>query len=112
MAGNEIDKDLYGRLRSIAIELKDRYQAERVVLYGSHSRGQAGPDSDVDLLVVAATEEKFYDRMATVLGLVRTTRRGLPISPLVLTPTEVRERLERGDIFIRDILENGVDLNP
>ena len=27
---------------------------EAVVLFGSHARGQAGPDSDVDLLVVEA----------------------------------------------------------
>jgi len=25
---------------------------ERIILFGSHARGEAGPDSDVDLLVV------------------------------------------------------------
>jgi predicted nucleotidyltransferase len=28
------------------------FHPERVILFGSHARGQAGPDSDVDLLVV------------------------------------------------------------
>lgn len=29
-----------------------RFDPERIILFGSHARGAAGPDSDVDLLVV------------------------------------------------------------
>ena len=29
-----------------------RFHPERIILFGSHARGDAGPDSDVDLLVV------------------------------------------------------------
>jgi predicted nucleotidyltransferase len=29
-----------------------RFHPEQVILFGSHARGEAGPDSDVDLLVV------------------------------------------------------------
>jgi len=30
----------------------ERFHPEKVILFGSHARGEAGPDSDVDLLVV------------------------------------------------------------
>lgn len=30
----------------------ERFQPEKIILFGSHARGMAGPDSDVDLLVV------------------------------------------------------------
>ena len=30
----------------------ERFRPDRVILFGSHARGTAGPDSDVDLLVV------------------------------------------------------------
>jgi predicted nucleotidyltransferase len=30
----------------------DRFDPERIILFGSHARGDAGPESDVDLLVV------------------------------------------------------------
>lgn len=30
----------------------ERFQPEKVILFGSYARGDAGPDSDVDLLVV------------------------------------------------------------
>lgn len=32
--------------------LVSRFDPDRIVLFGSHARGAAGPDSDVDLLVV------------------------------------------------------------
>jgi predicted nucleotidyltransferase len=33
-----------------------RFDPERIILFGSHARGDAGPDSDVDLLVVMPFE--------------------------------------------------------
>ena len=33
-----------------------QFHPDRVILFGSHARGDAGPDSDVDLLVVMAVD--------------------------------------------------------
>ena len=33
--------------------LAEAVQPERIILFGSHARGDAGLDSDVDLLVIA-----------------------------------------------------------
>lgn len=43
------------------------YQPERVYLFGSHARGDAGPDSDLDLLVIVpddATPDRRRSRLA------------------------------------------------
>lgn len=40
------------RLDEIVRRLVDAYQPERVYLFGSYARGDAGPDSDYDLLLV------------------------------------------------------------
>ena len=98
------------RLRAIAERLRRDYGAERVLLYGSYARGEAGPDSDLDLLVIAPSRERFFDRMASVLRLSRDLRAGLPLSPMVLTPEEVEQRLARGDQFVADILSSGVEI--
>jgi predicted nucleotidyltransferase len=45
------------RLRKIGKKIKQEYGAESVILFGSHAKGAATEDSDVDLLVVAATKE-------------------------------------------------------
>jgi hypothetical protein len=39
------------RLRAIQPELNRRFGVSAIFVFGSHARGEAGPDSDVDLLV-------------------------------------------------------------
>lgn len=63
-----------------------------------------------DILVVAYTKERFFERMATVLEIVRDLYNGLALSPIVLRPEEVSERLKIGDQFVQEIIETGVEL--
>jgi len=97
-------------LLRIAQRLKREHGAEKVIVYGSVARGEATLHSDIDLLVVAPTTQKGYQRMATVKALVRDLSRGLPISPIVLTPEELKQRLADDDPFVREIVESGVEL--
>lgn len=39
-------------LAEVVRRLRELYQPERIYLFGSTARGQAGPDSDYDLMVV------------------------------------------------------------
>ncbi len=39
-----------------------KFHPEKVILFGSHARGEAGPDSDVDLLVVMDFEGTALDK--------------------------------------------------
>jgi predicted nucleotidyltransferase len=97
-------------LKAIADRLRDRYGAERVLVYGSVARGTPTEHSDIDLLVVAPTTERFYERMGSALAAVRDISLGLPLAPIVLTPEELSTRLARGDQFIQEIMETGVEL--
>ena len=97
-------------LSRIAERLKRTLGAERVIVYGSAARGEATIHSDIDLLVIAPTTEKGYLRMARARALIRDLSFGLPTSPLVLTPSEVQQRIATGDPFIREIIETGVEL--
>ena len=58
--------------------LKKEYFAEKVILYGSHVGGEATEDSDVDILVIAPTNQRMFERMATVSKLIRDLRNGFP----------------------------------
>jgi predicted nucleotidyltransferase len=54
-------------LAEVVHRLVDSYQPERVYLFGSVARGDAGPDSDYDLLVVVpddAPPERRRSRLA------------------------------------------------
>ena len=98
------------RVRAIAERIKREYGATRVILYGSYADGTATEDSDIDLLIIAETDEGFFDRIASVKRLVRDLRNGLVIAPIVLTPGELESRKSINDTFISGILENGIDL--
>ena len=55
------------RLTEILRRLIEAYQPERIYLFGSHARGDAGPDSDFDLLVIVpddAPQERTRSRLA------------------------------------------------
>ncbi|HEX9339712.1 MAG TPA: nucleotidyltransferase domain-containing protein [Thermoplasmata archaeon] len=67
-----------------------RENVEYAALFGSAARGEMGPDSDVDLLVVSRTPKAVFDALA---DLAEETRRlvGRPLSPLVLDPEEFRK---------------------
>jgi hypothetical protein len=48
----KIDEHIRGVLQSHKDELNERFHVESLSIFGSVSRGTAGPDSDVDILVL------------------------------------------------------------
>ena len=81
------------------------FQPQRVILFGSYAYGQPTPDSDVDLLIVMESDERPATRAMRVSRLLRP--RPFPMDILVRTPEEIRHRLEMGDYFMREVLEQG-----
>ena len=54
-------------LAEVVRRLAEAYQPERIYLFGSKARGDAGPDSDYDLLVIVpndAPPERRRSRLA------------------------------------------------
>jgi len=105
-----MNQQLQNRLRKISSQLKSQYQAEQVILFGSHARKRADQNSDIYLLIISPINQKFYQRMATVRGLIRDLRQGLPIAPIVLREKELQKRIKPGDRFVREILKPGIKL--
>ena len=87
--------------------IKEKYQPEKIILFGSYAYGKPRANSDVDLLIIKETEKPFYNRWAEVCRIVSDLRRYIPFSPFVLTPTEWQIRVEMGDPFIQEIFEKG-----
>ncbi len=80
---------------------------QKVVLFGSHAYGTPGPDSNIDLLIIKETPERFLHHWVTMQRILTGTHRALPVGTLVLTPQEIEHRLAIGDQFIAEILEKG-----
>ncbi len=85
---------------------------ESVILYGSWARNKARPGSDIDLLVVMGPKKgkDFKRELQEELDDTRsrmTERYGRPISLLILDRDEVRRRVRRRDVFLREIIAQG-----
>jgi predicted nucleotidyltransferase len=77
-------------LEQITQTIVDRFHPRRIVLFGSHARGEARADSDLDLFVEmesAASPPERAVQVSAVFGL-----RPWPLDLVVYTPEEV-ERL-------------------
>lgn len=101
------DDNIRRVIQKIAEALREKYQPERIILFGSYVSGRPHPDSDIDLLIIKTTPKPFFDRLAEVRRIVSPLRRGYPFDPLVLTPAELKNRLARGDQFFEEILTTG-----
>jgi predicted nucleotidyltransferase len=69
-----------------------QFRPERIILFGSHARGQAGPDSDVDLLVVMPVEGSRREK-AVEIGVALADVR-VPKDIIVTTPERYAWRRE------------------
>jgi predicted nucleotidyltransferase len=78
--------------------------AHKVVLFGSYASGVATDDSDVDLLVVLPFEGRSVNQSVEIRMRLRPA---FPVDLIVRTPENIRERLDMGDGFVRDILQEG-----
>jgi len=47
---------LQERIDEMVRRIVSQFHPDKIILFGSHARGEAGPDSDVDLLVVMTVE--------------------------------------------------------
>ena len=79
-----------GILRRMVRRIVQRFHPEGIILFGSHARGDAGPDSDVDLLVVMPVEGSKRE-MRIAIGLALASF-GVPLDIMLTTPEELESR--------------------
>jgi uncharacterized protein len=63
-----------------------QFHPERVILFGSHARGAAGPDSDVDLLIVMEVKGLKHRKQVEIRLALHDIR--VPKDIIVTTPED------------------------
>ena len=66
------------------------FAPEKVILFGSHASGTAGPDSDVDLLIVMPLKASKADQELAIRAALRAYR--VPKDVIVTTPEDFEWR--------------------
>ena len=92
------------KIEEFGRQIGQQFNAERVVLFGSYAQGMATADSDVDLLVIGSFEGRGVDKSVEIRMKLRPS---FPVDIIVRTPEKLRQRLEMGDDFMRQILQEG-----
>jgi predicted nucleotidyltransferase len=82
----------------------EEFAPQRVILFGSHARGDATPDSDVDLLVIMPTKKRT---MQQALDIRLRVSCEFPLDLIVRTPKDVKQRLALRDCFRQTIVSEG-----
>jgi uncharacterized protein len=92
-------------IRAVAQRIAERFQPEKIILFGSYAYGLPKPESDVDLLVIMDTPLRSRQQRLEISRAL--SPRPFPLDIIVRTPRELAERIAMGDLFLREITARG-----
>lgn len=95
-------------IREMAARLVDAIHPEKVILFGSHARGNADEQSDLDFLVIAESDEPPTRRSVPLYRALSGYL--VPVDILVRTPREVEASRELPFSIIQTALAEGITL--
>ena len=91
-------------IRALAQRIVERFQSEKILLFGSYAYDHSKPESAVDLLVVMDTPLRARQRLEISRAV---SPRPFPLDIVVRTPQESAERIALGDLFLGEITTRG-----
>jgi uncharacterized protein len=91
-------------IKAFSQQIVEKFQPERIILFGSYAYGQPTEDSDVDLLVILPCAEI---PVQTAVAIRRQIKPPFPLDLIARTPEQIQQRLDMGDFFIQDIITKG-----
>jgi len=92
-------------VEQIAQRIVDAFSPRRIVLFGSRGRGDARPDSDLDLLIEMDSDLPAADRIRAVDRLF--TPRAWPLDVVVFTPEEAAQQRASRNSLVRTAEREG-----
>ena len=100
-----IDSVVQKKIEEMVRRIVERFHPEKIILFGSHARGTAGPDSDVDFLVVMPVQGSRRKK-ATEIDLSLSDRE-VPLDILVVTPEQFERDRDMIGTVIRPAAHEG-----
>jgi predicted nucleotidyltransferase len=80
------------QIMTMADRIIKQFDPVKIILFGSHARGDAGSDSDVDLLVIMRIDGSKRERQLEIRSALHDVR--IPKDIIVSTPEEFEWRKE------------------
>lgn len=96
-------------IQTVTNAIVKAFEPRRITLFGSHARGDARPDSDLDLYVEMETDLRPPDRAAAIAALFGLRTWSLDV--LVHTPQEASRLEKQPASLVSRIRSEGVVLH-
>src|SRR5438445_2956103 len=80
-------------IRRFARQVAQRFQPDKIILFGSHAYGTPHADSDVDILVIMAVRNQLDQAFKIRLAVPAP----FPMDLIVRKPSNIKWRLEEGE---------------
>ena len=97
--------DFEKEIASITQQIIEKFKPERIILFGSATRGEWSSDSDADFLIIKKDTPLHGDERIRELS--RMIDRSIPVDFLVYRPEEFSKRFQMGDPFLKGIMREG-----
>ncbi len=105
---DERDRIPQEAILDVVEQIKTKFKPDKIILFGSYARGDYRPQSDVDLLVVMPLNGKPTLRQA--IEILQSIEYHFGLDLIVRSPQELKRRIELGDFFLQEAIEQGVVL--
>jgi predicted nucleotidyltransferase len=90
-------------IRRYARQIADKFQPDKIILFGSYAYGEPHEWSDVDLMVVMPASNEIDQALRIDL----TLDAPFPVDLIVRTPKRLQRDWEDGNWFLREVLAKG-----
>lgn len=98
-------QDTEAKIQEVVQGVVEKFDPERVILFGSWAWGNPTPDSDVDLFIIKDTTSSTREVAREIDGSI--SPRPFPLDILVYRPGDVERSIGRGNFFVRNIVTRG-----
>lgn len=99
-----LESQYYQWIETARDQIIQAIDPEKIILFGSAATGRMKAGSDIDFFVLKESSKRRLDRADEILAAVDPE---IPLEIHAYTLTEVKNRLEEGDTFLKKVLAEG-----
>ncbi|HEY3388635.1 MAG TPA: nucleotidyltransferase domain-containing protein [Prolixibacteraceae bacterium] len=96
------------KIADIVTKIVSGYNPDKIILFGSYATGKPTDDSDLDIMVIKATDLPRPLRTVHVRKMLYGAM--VPIDLIVYTPQEIAELKDNKFSFVSEVLNTGKTL--
>jgi predicted nucleotidyltransferase len=89
----------------VIVEALKAYKPEKIILFGSSAKGDTDEYSDIDLVIIKKTQDRFLQRLKKTALLIKEP---IPVDLFVYTPEEFTQMLNDENPFAQIVTKEGM----